>query len=393
MSSAPSGTSDALLQTALLRNRERLNARFAQARVLHPGLDGNVFQGLIRSLFPPILEALSQTTLEERDRVLYALYELSLELMEKELLGTPDKYPAIYAGWKTLLPTLGRLLLEDPRRAAGAITNALYQLSHHKSLTVQCLAQLPAPLPSPSLAWIERVHRAIPLISNLNQLLKVGRIAAWRVGMAQFRRAALDLIPETSPEVLQILLDLPHVPRAHELVPWVALMQKLPWISPSQLLENIIQMSSPDELLSRYQTPRRLLTCGGFTGFGGPFRAPPKVSTSDQNFLIEEGEDRAFLFADCFGCTLIRLPEDFVMGPPARTTLFSLQADGVVQVLTGRPGAADGSLTRMAALRGASSYASTEQTLVVSHAHSHLLQVVGLSAVGSDVGGTRGESG
>lgn len=393
MLTPPSGTSEALLQAALLRNRERLNTRFVQARVQHPGLDGIAFQGLMRSVFPPILEALSQTTLEERDRVLYALYDLSLELMEKELLGAPDKYPAIYAGWKTLLPALGRLLLEDPRRAAGAITNALYQLSHHRSLTVQCLAPLPAPLPSPSLAWIERIHRAIPTISNLNQLLKVGRIAAWRVGMAQYRRAALDLIPDTSPVLLQILLDLPHIPREHEMASWISLIQKLPWISPSHLLENVIQEPSLDRILSRYQMPRLLQTVGGFIGFGGPFRAPPKVSTSDQNFLIEEGEDRAFLFADCFGCTLIRLPEDFVMGPPARTTLFSLQADGVVQVLTGRPGAAGGALTRTAALRGASSYASTEHTLVVSHAHSHLLQVVGLSTAGSDMGGTRGEPG
>src|SRR6202034_2933861 len=92
-------------------------------------IDGDAFQRHLANTLDPIVRSVAAEFAERVDAVTGALFDLSLDLFSKSLLGPATQYPAIQAAWLTLLPRLPRLVAREPAQVAGAVTNALYNLS------------------------------------------------------------------------------------------------------------------------------------------------------------------------------------------------------------------------------------------------------------------------
>src|SRR5690349_17717405 len=114
------------LAAFLAVHREALNARFAAARHTQPQLNGAALLEHLRQTLAPVAEAVAADFVEKVEPVLFALYDLSLELVGKQLLGPASRQPAINEAWQTLLPRVPRLLSREPQRLAGAVTNAVF---------------------------------------------------------------------------------------------------------------------------------------------------------------------------------------------------------------------------------------------------------------------------
>src|SRR5689334_3651967 len=101
---------DGPLAAFLAEHREPLNARFKVARHTLPQLDGAVFLEHLRETLAPIADAVASDFIEKVEPVLFALYDLSLDLVGRQLLGPKARQPILNDTWRTLLARVPRLL-------------------------------------------------------------------------------------------------------------------------------------------------------------------------------------------------------------------------------------------------------------------------------------------
>src|SRR5262249_44942976 len=151
------------LAAALEAGRPRFNALFAQSRRVIPALDPETFAGHLRTVVAPIVEAVSLAAPNRVGPVVDALFELSLELVGQDLLA---RCPELAPGWRQLLCALPAQLAAEPRRLAGSMANALYQLAAVTGARPQ--------------EWVEAMVRLGALGPDAGVLLEAGKVAAWR---------------------------------------------------------------------------------------------------------------------------------------------------------------------------------------------------------------------
>lgn len=241
--------------------RERYNAAFTAARHRRPALKGPAFLEHLRLRVDPIVAAMP---LEGRAPACDALYDLSLELVGCDLF---NRYPAVSEGWRRLLPHVAPLLAANPRRLAASLTNALSNLSEQGARATW---------------WLERMLTL--RVGDVDTLLSVGQVLAWRAGLPHYRAGALDLCARLDPALTGVGGDLDAL-RAD------------PWLTPD----------NPDP----GARPRVVFRVGGFRGFGGPFIAPPEVRyAGDNRFFVGDGECWWLLIADGYGTSLHRLAQE-----------------------------------------------------------------------------------
>src|SRR5439155_4000009 len=121
---------------------------------------------------------------------------------------------------------------------------------------------------------------------DADTLLKLGQVAAWRCGMAHFRTAALELARELPPAAVARIL-LPPKSVTADLPGVVERLAADPWFDPAN--------PNPPP------GPRLVSEVGGFRGFGGEFKQPPKVTAADGHLYATDGESTWLLTADVFG--------------------------------------------------------------------------------------------
>lgn len=240
-------------QTVLERRREQYNARFRLARHRTGSLDPQEFLAYLRDLVGPVVDVAA-----EPEPVCDALVELSLELASRGRLG---------GEFARLLPAVEPFLTADPRRLPMALANAL----HH--------------LESAGSAWVDTMTELAGHTTSADELLAAGAVAAWRHGLAQLRTAALATAAVVPAPLLGIALGTTSTVD-------LARLAADPWCSPGAA-------SEPALLLVR--------RVGAFRGFGGAFRRPPTVSTSDGRWYASDGVDTWRVFADRFGVHLGRV--------------------------------------------------------------------------------------
>jgi hypothetical protein len=266
----------------LKANRERCNAKFASARHFTPTLNGDVFSEHLVATVAPIVEAVAQAQPSAVNDVAEWLYDLSLDLLEQEFIGSHSRYPFIGEGWRTLLPALAKHIVAAPRQVIGAVTNALYNLS----LTPTARPQ----------EWIDDLIVLAPLCSDVSTLLSVGQILAWRVGLAHYRNGALALCKQLEPKLVLRILQLPanlSKPSAPDLLNRIIAD---PWLHPPTLAQ----------ANKAKQTLQIVAQVGAFRGFGGLFLSPPTVTVAGDQFIVRDGEQHWVLTADCYGATFHR---------------------------------------------------------------------------------------
>lgn len=344
--------------------RGYFNARFAQAQVTRPDLEGDAFLDVLRAYVAPIVEAVASVQESAAPATCQHLYEIALDLFAQGLL-VPHTHPraANVTGrvvqtldevWRELLPALAPFLAEEPQRVAAAVLNAAYNL-----------AQTPDARPQ---EWIVILYVLAPHCKDVDTLLRAGQVAAWRSGMAQYRLSALPVLKTLDAPVARLIFGLgmdavePNSEQLHHALmanPWY-----VPWGDerPRTNDERGTVDHGQQANTGGIEIVRRV---GMFRGFGGTFIKPPQVVWTEAGFVASDGEGDYLITADAFGGTLHRT----VDAKKARTnTPFRLGESGEVSV--------NGMTRTFPELANATSSAGNQTTLAVTTGLSHAVYFV-----------------
>jgi hypothetical protein len=327
------------LAGALERGRERFNAKFAEVRAAGRRVDERDFQKLLAEVVSPIVESVAVFAPGKIDSTTVALFDLSLDLMSRELLGCDGP---IDRAWRQLLPRIPGALVSAPHRVVGAMSNAIHNLS-----------QTPGTRPG---FWLDEMTASGSLFRTGDELLAVGGVVAWRSGAAHLRRSALDSVASLRPELATAALGIEYSADVHTVV---ERLLKDPWLDP-------VTVAKRGEARPELRIRSRV---GAFRGFGGIFHTPPTVVLVDGQFLVGDDESTWVLWVDRFGATFTRAgliePDEEIYDPDPE---LRLTESGTVH--------AGGNMARLEELAGASSWASDGDTLVATLPYSHAVRVV-----------------
>lgn len=313
----------------LERHRSELNACFQLARQLAPALEGEEFLYCLRTFVAPLVERCDATFSERTDEVGVVLYDIALQLWSKGLLGRESRCAALNKAWLELLPELSKLIVQSPKRVVGSVCNAVVQLAQTRGVRVD--------------EWIDKLRNLAPLCQSVDELLEVGRVLAWRCGLAHGRSKALHACWSLSPEIVCAALEVGEENRESTILQ----LERDLWYSSTHAST---QVNTPLQLVAQV---------GGFTGFGGEFALPPQVVLWNGSLYVSdgnatEGEKSWRIFADRFGATLVRA------SLPAQQPKTSLDNTTLHQILASLPEA-----------KNLQSWASDGRTLAVTVSTSH----------------------
>jgi hypothetical protein len=237
---------------------------------------------------------------------------------------------AVEAAWERIALANVRHVIAAPTRVLAAISNAVQQLRNTPG--------------ADHAQWVEFLQCYGPECQDVDTLLRLGQLAAWRVGLAHYRAGALDVAEHLSHALVRAVLDLPAdlaVPSA------LAALRRDPWFDP----------------LTKHRGLRLVGRYGAFRGFGGLFLTPPRVAVIGEDLLVASGDDCWLLYADRFGTTLHRAPRE----------LFPEQSgNSVVQVRDGQVTDAGRSVD-VSATGPITSRAANSTTVVVATERTHAL--------------------
>lgn len=319
---------------AILRSgRGDFNLRFAEARKRFPSLSAEIFSQVLVDLVDPLVGAVHP---DDQPETASAAYDVALELVGQGLVGPQARSRVLADGWRDLFRVAAPHVGRSPRRVLPALCNALHNLEHTPGARPQ--------------DWLRDMIRLAPLCADPATLLQVGQAAAWRAGLACYREGALAVLGSL-PAPLSLTL-------VEGQGPWEAVRDRLAadrWFNPSR------------PQVAGLRTAARV---GAFRGFGGLFKAPPRVRMLAGGLCVLSGEERWHLRADCFGATFHRLdpgepPEE--APPPVGLVV---DGTGVTWRKSRVPVTPQGALT---------SAAATADTLALTFDLSHQVILVALA--------------
>lgn len=331
---------------ALRRGRDRFNTKFAYARRKYPALDADVFIEHMRSTLAPVADAVHSVRPDRVDETTEALYDILLELTGKAYLGRETRYMALVIVWRKLFPKLAGLLATDPVKFAGAVTNAVYNLS--------------ATATARPTFWIDAMIEIGSHCPDVVSFLEAGKVVAWRAGLAHYRQSALEAAKRIEPRLARLALALPESNDASI----EAIVERLlidPWLAPAAATES--------EQREKYI--RIVSVVGAFRGFGGVFVSPPEVALSEGELVAFDNENCWAITADLFGATFHRIGNSLPEIDKQQRADFTIDKNGRVTK--------DSRSAAFTQLAGASSTASNESTLAVTIPHSHSVYLIALS--------------
>ena len=147
----------------LERNREYFNLGFARARRQNRQLDAEVFSEHLRTAVAPIVAATSQTEPERVNGIAIALYDLSLQLFAKNLLGPLCRYPGMAQLWLELFPRIPIWIAQQPGQVVSACCNAVYNLSVEAGQNGKIVDR-----------WLKRMQAIAPDCADVDQFFAGG---------------------------------------------------------------------------------------------------------------------------------------------------------------------------------------------------------------------------
>lgn len=330
----------------LAAERSAFNARFAEARRVRPTLDGDAFAACLQTLVAPLVEAIDAVRPDCTTATTTILYDLALNLVGQDLLGPRSREPWIDRGWQRLLPALAQPLAEEPRRVAGAVSNALYTIG-----------RTPGARPA---EWIDRMAALAPLAGDVPALLAAGQVAAWAAGLAHYRTAALAIARSLDPSSAARALGLPPETPPDSVASAIDRLAADPWLTPAQAPAGPARER-------RLAVVRRV---GAFRGFGGAFREPPAVVFVAGRFLVGTAQGTWILYADARGATLSPV------GPEAIPPDESPESPAPFRLKSGGRVAAGDLGGWFPDLEPVSSWAAGPDTLAVTSSLSHAVTLI-----------------
>jgi len=328
---------DTPFSQTLLTQRERYNAKFAEARHFRPTLDADTFSAVLREQCAPIANAVAQVHPNAVPAVTDALYEIALDLTAQGLLGHSARYTLINEAWATVLPHMAAPIANAPQQALSAITNGLYHLLQTPGAQAQ--------------RWLDGLTQIAASDISLDGLLQSGQVLAWRCGMAHYRAAALDLCRHLPDAVVRLALALPD---GANVSATVAQLKTQPWHRPDQ----------PNAA----KALRVVARVGAFRGLGGLFMSPPSITCLDGQFIAHDGAQAWLICADAFGATLHAHQEPLSTTKQRNTSDFKL-IKGVIS----KSGYANLNVPELETI---TSMATDGTTLAVTTPYSHAITLV-----------------
>ncbi len=280
-------------RNALEDLRDQLNSKVRLRLKQGDKLDTLDLQRHLRERVAPIVDAV-HACLPERTRVVTSdLFDVSLELFAAGQLGPSSKSTSMDRLWRSVLPKLAMLVARDPRRVVGSLSNAVLVVEqHHNDIAAR---------------WLEKLETVGILADSSEQLLAMGKLAAWTSGMAHWRPTALALAETLPWAIAGELSDLPTGFSAADVSRFVQRAASNPW-------EDGLQSKHNDggEIGGPIKPVKR---CGAFRGFGGSMLAPPRVALRDGKLFLTDQTNVWQLIADHFGWIQQRvdlLPEKLI---------------------------------------------------------------------------------
>jgi hypothetical protein len=329
----------------LKSRREDFNRRFVVHSHLAGGLDAQAFLTHLADVVDPILRSISEVLPECVPGGATELFDLSLELFSAGGLGPEAKSHEIEDVWSTILPDIPRLMARNASQTAGLLSNVAFNVARQESAHIA--------------DWLTTMQQLAPKCESTARLRDCCIAVAWRVGMPQYRHAALQTLAQLDSALACGALGLPAATTPGQLARVCERLQESVW--------NRIELDPPRST-TRLQIVR---TVGRFRGFGGEFLRPPRASCAEGSLLISDSQSRWQLLADCYGAHFHRI------GPAPRPSRRHRRESPAIScedpVRIGR----DGTLTwkrlqeRFPELQNATSAASDGQTLAVTIEDSH----------------------
>jgi hypothetical protein len=276
----------------LAAGRHQFNARVEEARRRVPGFDPSAFSTFLMSGVGGLVAAVEEVAPERTTAVALAAYDIALDLCLQDLAGPTARKPLLNEAWAQVFPALARRIAEQPQDVLGALSNAAVHLSSVDGARGE--------------EWLEFMATLGPAAASVGQLLDLGKVLAWRSGLAHFRSGALATA-DTLPPALQLAAM-----GAPPGTSWSSLRAALasdPWASPRARRHEGWQV-------------------GAFTGFGGRFIEPPELRVAQDGFLLRSGGRHFLAIADAFGAVLLpATAEEFAACTTASSTNLPRRAD------------------------------------------------------------------
>lgn len=282
-------TLSAVLVRELAAARPRFNALVAAARRARSGFDTAALADAVATRIDPLTVAVEAVAPDRTASVVEAGFALTVTLVDHVLSG--ERRLLVDHVWREVAVPLAAVVAERPEPVLALLTNAALKLAATPGARVD--------------EWMIRMAGLASLL-DADTLAGAGQVAAWRAGMAHYRDGALaaaDALPET--------------------LALAAIGAQGSWVEVRAALA-----------ADRWWTAEGRAAgtrFGGFTGFGGPFAAPPEVRAGAEGVFVRSGAHTGLLVADAWGATLHPASEqEFDAARPASrapTTPPGLPAD------------------------------------------------------------------
>lgn len=241
-------------------HRDELNARFARgAGELSPG-------AMLAYLGRTVTPILDEWEGEPSAAVLFALFDLGLVGIGVGLVGEHEA-STLERVLRARMPVLRVHVERAPAIVLRALGNGYLQVQRECGLEAAHI-------------WLDTIASSAPRCPDRTALLDLGVVLAWRAGLAESRGVALERAAHLDASLLRELFG------AGSLDPDPARRFCRPG-STAPL--------GPVEIVARV---------GGFVGFGGPFRLPPRPRVVAGRLVCTDGLGTFELFADVFGTRL-----------------------------------------------------------------------------------------
>jgi hypothetical protein len=351
---------------ALEAGRDRFNAAFAAARKAGTPVDAQAFTAHIAHAVAPTIEAIGAIAPERVKQSLEALYDVSLDLFKAGLLGPAAKSSAVSQLWQTLFPAIAHVLQRDPRRLCAALSNAAHQIATTPGID---------PVAAPQ-AWLSELARLAPHCQSPQDFLECGKYAAWRSGMAHYRKGAILALRTLATPLATAALNLPAGLSTAALGQAIDRLLADLWLDPAmahappaRTLRLIGHMGAfrgfaPLNSDASQTTPSTPASVNQDSGSqGGEFLRPPTVWLSGGGLFATDGESAWRILADIHGRLLIRHGDKPVSAPAPQSATLSVSRQGIAIW--------DGQQIQIPDIAAVSSFACDGHTLAVTTHDSH----------------------
>ncbi len=190
------------------------------------------------------------------------------------LLGVNASQPWVTKLWRETFPVLAQHIARRPLSVITELSHATAQFSTHTASRPQ--------------QWLHLLGTLGPKTTDLDQLRFLGKVLAWRSGLAHYRNGALAAADQLPPALVEHALEIPADQSWHE---WRPALHQSCW--PSSLVGD-------GGLLGKV---------GAFRGLGGVFVEPPMLATRNGDLIARSGDDSWLVSTDSFGSTLHRIQD------------------------------------------------------------------------------------